>query len=370
MERLFLERGIKMKILFFIHDMSNGAGTERVLSTLSNQLVKNSHTIDILSCQNGTVSHFDLSPSINLYSLEGEKTNNTILRRFNSILKFRKICKKNKYDFIVCVDVTLALYLPFANVNSSKIIAWEHFNYFAVSGSKLQKIARSLSSRFCDALVVITKDDYKNYINNEKHIKKIKQIYNPIVINKGLNSPLREQIVLAVGRLEPQKDFHALLDVWKGITNEMSDWRLKIVGDGSERGLLESRIRDEKIKNVYLQGYSNDIKDEYQKASILVCSSLFEGFGMVLIEAQENGLPIISFDCPVGPREIIENEVNGLLVESGDKQGLASAIVELAKSPIKRDKFSANALETVKRFDINEIVKQWETLFLELMDSK
>ena len=363
-----------MKILFFIHDMSNGAGTERVLSTLSNHLVKKSYNVDILSCQNGTVSQFDLSSSINLYSLEGEKTNNRILRRVKSIFKFREICKKNKYDFIICVDVTLALYLPFVNVNSSKIIAWEHFNYFAIAGSKLQKLARSLSSRFCDALVVITKDDYKNYINNEKHIKKINQIYNPIIINQRVDSKIdsavREKIILAVGRLEPQKNFQALLDVWKSIADEMDGWLLNIVGDGSERAVIESRIRDEKIKNVYLQGYSNDIKDQYQKAGILVCSSLFEGFGMVLIEAQENGLPIISFDCPVGPREIIQNEINGLLIENGNKQKLASAIVELSKSSTKRDQFSTNALKTVKRFDVNEIVKQWERLFLELMDSE
>ncbi len=351
--------------------MSKGAGTERVLATLSNQLVEKGYEIDILSCQKGYKSHFQLVNSINLYSLEGEKYSNSILRRLANILKIRKICKKNSYHFIVFVDVALAIYLPFIKNKNTKFISWEHFNYFAITGSRLQKFARTLSSRFCDAVVVITKDDYKNYTANEKRINKIVQIYNPISISKTMDKVTsRENVILAVGRLEPQKNFIMLLDAWKQASIDLNDWSLCVVGEGSQKTELELKIINENIENVFIKGYSQDIKMEYQKASILVCSSLFEGFGMVLIEAQANELPVISFDCPVGPREIIENNVNGILVQNGDITELANAIVKLALAPDKRKQLSINALESIKEFDVDKITQKWEKLFLELLEKK
>ena len=89
---------------------------------------------------------------------------------------------------------------------------------------------------------------------------------------------------------------------------------------------------------------------------------------MVLVEAQANGLPIISFDCPVGPREIIKNNVTGILVKNGDTELLATTIVRLATSPDQRQILSINALRSVKRFDVNEVVKKWEVLFEELIN--
>ena len=189
-----------------IHDMSEGAGTERVLSTLSNQLIEKGYDVEILSCKNGYKSKFALKNSIKLRSLEGEKVSNKFIRRLKNIVNLRKICKENSYQFIVFVDVTLAMYKPFINNKKTKFIAWEHFNYFSVTGSRLQKLARSFSARFCDAIVVITKEDYTNYTKNEKRIKKIVQIYNPLFLPKIERDVLStKNTVLAVGRLEPEK---------------------------------------------------------------------------------------------------------------------------------------------------------------------
>ncbi len=161
-----------------------------------------------------------------------------------------------------------------------------------------------------------------------------------------------------------------LLDAWKQASIDLNDWSLCVVGEGSQKTELELKIINENIENVFIKGYSQDIKMEYQKASILVCSSLFEGFGMVLIEAQANELPVISFDCPVGPREIIENNVNGILVQNGDITELANAIVKLALAPDKRKQLSINALESIKEFDVDKITQKWEKLFLELLEKK
>lgn len=352
-----------MNLLFLIHDMSHGAGTERVLSTLANELAERGYSINIVSCQNGLSSTFELHENIHLDTLKGEQILNPILRKINNIKKLRDICKQTKFDVIICVDVTLCLYLPFINVNHSKVIAWEHFSYDVVFGSKLQKIARKFSASYCDALVVLTKADLKCYMDNEKFIKNIVQINNPINITQNIKYKEEKKTVLAVGRLENEKGFDLLLQSWKLVEDKYPEWRLKIVGEGSKRAELESLSTNLKLLKVSLSGYTSNIELEYENADIFVCSSRSEGFGMVLIEAQSYGIPVISFDCPVGPGEIIENGKNGILVENGETQKLAEAIKELIENTELRELLAKNAKYTVMQFNAKAVASEWENLF-------
>lgn len=356
-----------MKLLFLIHNMSHTAGTERVLSTISNELITRNYDITIASCREGLKSGFKLDRRIKLVSLAGEKYSNTIARKVNGIKKLKALNKKNKFDFIICVDVSLVFYAMFSKNNTSKIIAWEHFNYGVNIGSKLQKYARSISCKKTDALVVLTENDKELYLKNEKSIKRVVRIYNPIKYDNKEWNVKRENIVLAVGRLEDQKGFDLLLQAWKNIENKYKDWKLCIVGKGKKETQLKALMNTLQLQNVEFAGYKSDVDKEFRKASVFVCSSRFEGFGMVILEAQANEIPVVSFDCPYGPSELIKNNETGILIENGNIEKLSEGIEDLINDENKRLKLAENAKKWSQNFDVIKICDEWERLFKQVL---
>ena len=356
-----------MKLLFLIHNMSHTAGTERVLSTISNELITRNYDITIASCREGLKSGFKLDKRIKLVSLAGEKYSNTIARKVNGIKKLKALNKKNKFDFIICVDVSLVFYAMFSKNNTSKIIAWEHFNYGVNIGSRLQKYARHISCTKADALVVLTEHDKELYLKNEKNIKKVVRIYNPIKCDNKEWNVKRENIVLAVGRLEEEKRFDLLLRAWKSIESNHNNWKLRIVGKGKKEKQLKSLMNTLQLKNVEFAGYKSDVDEEFRKASVFVCSSKFEGFGMAILEAQANEIPVVSFDCPYGPIELIKNDETGILIESGNVQLLSKGIENLIDDENKRLKLAENAKKWSQNFDVIKICDEWERLFKQVL---
>ncbi|MEH7483867.1 glycosyltransferase, partial [Neobacillus drentensis] len=110
-------------------------------------------------------------------------------------------------------------------------------------------------------------------------------------------------------------------------------------------------------------GFKEDIEKEYEESSIMVMTSRYEGLPMVLLEGQKKGLPIVSFNCPTGPAEIIINKRNGYLIEIGDQQGFIEELNELMNNPDKLKKFSANAIKDSEKFNLNNILDKWIELF-------
>mgnify|MGYP001026284292 FL=1 len=351
-----------MKLLFLIHNMSHRAGTERVLSSIANELAGRYYDITIASCRDGRNSGFKLDKRIKLVSLEGEKYGNPVVRRLKGIGKIRKLNKKNEYDYIICIDVSLVFYAMFAKYKNTKIIAWEHFNYGVNTGSKLQSYARHISCKNADILVVLTDRDKELYEKNEKDIKKIVRIYNPITTDNREWDIQRDKTVLAVGRLENQKGFDLLLDGWKNIEDKYSDWKLRIAGVGSKEAQLKQQMSDLQLKNVQFAGYIDDINEEFRKASVFVCSSRFEGFGMVILEAQANELPVVSFDCPYGPSELIKDGYTGILVENGDVPALSAGIEKLINDKDLRSRLAIEAKKWSESFNVTGICDRWEKL--------
>ena len=155
-----------------------------------------------------------------------------------------------------------------------------------------------------------------------------------------------------------------LLKAWSIVEKQISDWRLDVYGDG-DRTPYEQLIDDLKInrKSCQLHGRTDDVEKEYCNSSIFVLSSRFEGFGMVLTEAMACGLPVVSFDCPWGPRSIITDGEDGLLVENGNVEALASSLSKLMSDEILRQSISKAGLKNVRRFSIDYVADQWRRLF-------
>jgi glycosyltransferase involved in cell wall biosynthesis len=173
--------------------------------------------------------------------------------------------------------------------------------------------------------------------------------------------------VLAAGRLTWQKGFDLLIDAFVPIAREYPDWQLRIYGEGNREQRLRRRIlRHGVYNNVFLMGATQRLGEFMSRASLFALSSRYEGFGMVIVEAMSKGLPVVSFDCPRGPAEIIEPGSDGILVPPQDVLGMTEALRELIQDGDKRQRYGAAAVEKAHKYESGEIGARWESLLAQL----
>ena len=174
--------------------------------------------------------------------------------------------------------------------------------------------------------------------------------------------------VVAVGKLVPQKGFDLLLKAWHKAIQHEQDWKLQIIGAGVEENNLKSLCNSLGLDNsVEFVGKTNDVQSYYKNASIYVMSSRFEGFGFVLIEAKELGLPIVSFDCPYGPGEVVRDRIDGLLAKSENIDDFCEKLLILMQDAELRKKYGQNALND-DRFEQETVLPKWEKVINGLFD--
>jgi glycosyltransferase involved in cell wall biosynthesis len=189
-------------------------------------------------------------------------------------------------------------------------------------------------------------------------------------LEKTHPSDLTTKRVLAVGRISYQKGYDRLIEAWWLIADSIPEWKLTIIGqceDLREMDKIQSLITKYRLTNVEVLPPSKNIVKEYASSSLLVMSSRFEGFPLVLLEGMACGLPCISFDCKCGPKDVITHNVDGLLVKNGDIVGLSQAILYMAENEKERRRMGANALKKAQKYTFTEIMKQWDTLFQSLL---
>lgn len=217
--------------------------------------------------------------------------------------------------------------------------------------SKLRKL---------DRLVVLTEIDREAWVE----LNNVIAIPNPLSISPVAKSDLSNKRVVAIGRYCNEKGYDHLLQAWAIVQDRCPEWHLAIFGDGDRT--VYKRMMDEfhiDPQRCILNERTSDVISEYVKSSIAVCSSRFEGFGMVIVEAMACGIPVVSFDCPWGPRAIINNGYDGMLVDNGHVEKLAEAIIILIQHPEMRMEMASKAIENVQRFRIDRIAEKWKSLF-------
>lgn len=358
-----------MKLCFFIDDITHTGGIERVTSNLVHQFSKDQRNIDVEIVSQYKSSNRIWYPFGNCIIKYLSDKNfdakphsiSRIVTMLGNINAVRQYFKKHSYDFIIAQSLPNVFALFMAGVDMSKVIATEHvyYNYY---NSIIKKI-RIFIYKKCYKVAVLTSEDKKCY---DRYFDKTHTVLipNPVIVPEYFESHLNNKVAIAMGRIQYQKGFDTLVDVFAMVHQKHPDWKVHIYGDGNYRNYIEEYIKERNMNDiVVLKGRTDDVASVMRNASFFILSSRFEGFGMVIAEAMSQGLPVVSFDCPTGPSDMVKSNFNGLLVENQNKKALAEAICYMIEHPNERKKMGRNAIETSKQFAGNIISKKWYSVF-------
>lgn len=351
------------KVTFFIYDMYTGGGIERVVSLIANEMSKR-YEVEIISLyKTAEKPLYKLNENIKVsHILEKElfpmKVYYMYLRH-----KVKQFLKNYKTDFFICASMGFVGLTTFMR-KRAKYIAWEHANTsIGGFGDKLW-LGRLLAAKFADTIVVLTKKDMKMNIEKYNTQKKIRQIYNPMEELKLNNSyDINSKKIVSSGRLQYQKGFDILIDVAEKVFTKHPDWEWHIYGDGMDRENLEQKIKEKNLeKQVKLMGRTNRMNELYQEYAMFVMTSRYEGFAMVNIEAHLAKLPIVSFNCNCGPDEIIQDGINGYLVNCFEIDEMAGKINFLIENQKLRAEMSQNTSLDKEKLKMDNIMKEWDKI--------
>jgi glycosyltransferase involved in cell wall biosynthesis len=219
-----------------------------------------------------------------------------------------------------------------------------------------------------DAVTVLTEHDRRAYRQalGESAVR-LECIPNGIPSRDRPTAAHDTRRVVAAGRLASQKGFDMLLEAWASVHAKHPEWTLTIYGEGPRRRQLFDQRDALGLRDVVdLPGLTTRLGAELDSSSMFVLSSRFEGLPMVLLEAMSCGLPVVAFDCPTGPGEVIDDGVNGRLVPPGNVDSLAAALIELIEEPRRRCALGAAAYESSSRFFMPSVRDAWASLFTAL----
>lgn len=360
---------ITMRLAYCIHALNLSGGIERVLTTKANYLADVlGYEVHIVTArQKGRGTFFPLSERVVLHDLDANDRLFLLKyrRKLDSLLvKIRPditvtVCDNGLYALTRCTDGSVKL--GEFHFSHEKFLMKYGTNFFGRLYASFRTRRLENAVRRLDRFVVLTKADKEDW---EKVRPNVEQIYNPLSFVSEEVSPLTCRRCIAAGRLESQKNFNDLITAWKTVDSRHPDWTLGIYGDGSQKEALRRRIDSEGLTGkVILEGNTDDIRTEMLGSSCLVLSSRFEGFPMILLEALTTGLPIVSYDCPKGPSEIVTIGANGFLAKVGDTATLAQGICSIINSKELRDRFGAESRRRSGYFTLERIMERWDSLF-------
>jgi glycosyltransferase involved in cell wall biosynthesis len=271
----------------------------------------------------------------------------------------------------VVIGTRPAINLVVAHVVSPSVVrvGQDHMNLRSYNPGLKAQIGAAYPK--LDVVSTLTEADAEDYRGHLGPGVRVECMPNGVPDLGDRRAALDNKVVVAAGRMGPQKGFDRLLPVWAKIAAEHPDWELRIWGGGKGIGKLRRQAQELGIADsAHVMGFTNKLHEEFANSSVYVMSSRKEGFPMVLLEAMGVGLPVVSYDCPTGPRDIIREGVDGHVVPDGDGDALAAALGGLMDDEERRKAFGAAAVEGAARYDIATIAGRWEALLAELAAAK
>ena len=361
-----------MKIAILVDNIYIPYGLSRAVLNLANILTAYGINVHIASRHSiaGASIPFCVTSEIKIHDLGGDELPKSFLQKCRLNIKllqnFCKLIKKEKFDIIISTRCIQNCFTPFY-VRIAKTIGCEHGNYMYVP--RLRRFIRRLCYPRLDAVVLLTHHDaaHYNFIPEKKRFV----IPNSLSFTCDTPSNCENKRIIAMGRLDPQKGFDYLLQAAVKLKREIPDWHIDVFGNGDDEAMLKELARKLQVDDfVTFHPPTKEVVKELCNSGMYVMSSRFEGLPMVLIEAQECGLPIVSFDCPEGPSEVIHEGEDGFLVPLADTDALAEKIIALAKNQDMRKKFGQNAKINCQRFSPQNVGAMWQKLIDNLMNDK
>lgn len=357
-----------MKITFCISSLSKG-GAERVISILANGLIEENEIEIIVNTKLNTAYKFD--NKIKILELDKKIHTNTLLKNMARVKLINEELKKEKPDIILTFLPMPSFRILYANRKLKiPIIVADRNDPKQEYKSFIYKVLMKWLYPKADGFVFQT-NEQKEYFKKEIQ-KKSKVIFNPIkeeFLVEGNSNKERKNVIVSVGRLVEQKNQKILINAFSKIANKYPEYKLKIFGEGNLKRELQKQIDDLNMKDrIYLCGVCDNIKEELEKAKIFVLSSNYEGMPNALIEAMASGCAVISTDCPCGgPRELIENNKNGILVPVNNEQELSNKIEYLIRNEEKAKIIGENAKKVQEKLNPDNILQQWENYIIKIL---
>ena len=378
-----------MKIIYCIHSVCNPGGMERVLANKVNYLADELKwdIIIVTTDQHERPPFYRLHEAIRKIDLginySDDNTKNVFLK-IGGYLHRKRLHKKRlsallrqeKADIVVSLYPSESSFIPSIKDGSKKVLELHFCKFFRIQYGRKgllglidkwrTKQDESIVRKF-DKFVVLTHED-KNYWGNLPNIEVIPNA--AMRIGDGY-SDVSFPRVIAVGRLDYQKGFDRLIKAWELVheNDRFCNWKLDIFGQGEWQDMLQQMINERKLQdNTHIHAPTKNIGAEYVNSSLLVMSSNYEGFPMVMIEGMACGLPVVSFDFKCGPKDIIEHGKNGLLVKNGDIKGLADAMMVVMGNEVFRKTLSENARKVVSTYSEETVMNKWICLFNSLVE--
>lgn len=358
-----------MKLLYIVPKLNNEGGVARVLSLKLNYLIQNfGYEIHVLTQNNGNSPLFyNFHEKIIFHDmmLEG-----SIFNFFYSFQKSVNNMIKNIQPavIVVCDNGLKAFAIPFLLATDiSTIFECHGSKYVEESGSKLDFISRT-KNQIKYQFKNFGASKFSKFVSeseqglSEWNLKNGLVIVNPNWIQTEQLADLKAKRVLAFARNSYEKGLERLLVIWQKVSEQHPDWVLDIYG-ANVLDLAPLVVELGIAKQVNLNEAVKDVSACYLQSSIFAMASRSEGFGMVLLEAMSFGLPCIAYDCPIGPRTIIQNEENGFLIEDGNVSSFVQKMNLLIEDQNLRIQMSEMAKESIDRYQINPIMAQWKSLF-------
>lgn len=382
-----------MRILYIIDGMFNAAGRERVIANKASCLTNLGHQVTIITTnQRNRTSYYPLPKEVDMYDLDINYDDYSGKNMLSKVLAYRaksKLFSKrlNNYLSEHPQDVLVALmdrYVP-------AILQWKdlcvtvyenHFNKFAMYDLRESRTRQALQQtvyrmkdwfytrfyyRRLDIFAVLTEED-KTYWGRSFH--NIMCMPNSINYDDTTTAPLNNRIVISVGRLTYQKGYDRLVSIWQQVEPLHPDWQMHIYGSGEDEEALHRQISDAHLHNISIFAPTPDIASKLLSASAYVMTSRFEGLPMVLLEAMSAGLPLVSFDCKCGPKDVIADGTNGYLVPDGNLDLMAQRLDTLLSNEDLRRKMGKTAKEHARNYSHQAIIARWIALFEEKLTLK
>lgn len=378
-----------MKIAYIFSTLSKTGGTERIIIEKANYFAEQFDydvTIINLFQRVEDTNHYLLSKKvkqINLGIPYFSQYKYKYPKRLWIKWRLNKQTKKSIAQYVQLIDPDILIGISFFNADlissvncrAKKIIESHEVKLFTLSSyyskrnllSKLfLKVFRFFYfrtiERYTDVVVTLTEGDKKLW----KRAKRIEVIPNFSTMPITTFSDCTSKRVIAAGRLEWEKGYERLIEAWKIVFSRHADWHLDIYGKGSMKETLESLANNWKVQNININNCTSNISQEYANSSICAVTSYFEGFSLVLLEAMKHGLPCVAFDCPFGPKSIIDDAYDGFLVKDGNIRLFAERLCHLIENEKLRKQFSKAAIEKANTFDVDIIMNKWKALFEQL----